>query len=110
MFIGAFICDIVPFPFPPAFTVMILLQLMFKLNVWAVIVIGVAGSVLGRYLLTLYIPKLSDSVFKPDKNEDVKYLGPRHALPAACAARCDDHSRGDPALSRKAGCHIARAA
>ncbi|MFN8298509.1 MAG: hypothetical protein U0T75_05330 [Chitinophagales bacterium] len=75
VFIGAFICDIVPFPFPPAFTVMILLQLIFKLNVWAVIVIGVAGSVLGRYLLTLYIPKLSDSVFKPDKNEDVKYLG-----------------------------------
>lgn len=75
VFIGSFICDIVPFPFPPAFTVMIFLQLKFHLNIWLVICIGVAGSVLGRYLLTLYIPKLSANIFKPDKNKDVQFIG-----------------------------------
>ncbi|MCW3124729.1 MAG: hypothetical protein JWO03_387 [Bacteroidetes bacterium] len=75
VFVGAFICDIVPFPFPPAFTVMILLQVYFKLNIWEVIGLGVAGSVLGRFLLTLYIPYLSAKVFNPRKNEDVQFLG-----------------------------------
>jgi uncharacterized membrane protein YdjX (TVP38/TMEM64 family) len=67
--------DIVPFPFPPAFTVMIFLQIKFNLNIWLVIFIGVAGSILGRYILTLYIPKLSGKIFSPSKNEDVQFLG-----------------------------------
>jgi membrane protein YqaA with SNARE-associated domain len=75
VFVGAFICDIVPFPFPPAFTVMILLQIKFDLDIWAVIGLGVTGSILGRFLLTLYIPRLSKSIFNPQKNEDVQYLG-----------------------------------
>lgn len=77
VFICAFVFDVVPFPLPPAFTVMVLLQVLFKLNIWAVIFIGVAGSILGRYILTLYIPKLAGSIFKPSKNEDVQYLGKR---------------------------------
>ncbi len=77
VFISAFAVDVVPFPLPPAFTLMVLLQVLFKLNIWAVIFIGVAGSILGRYLLTLYIPKLSGKIFKPSKNEDVQYLGKR---------------------------------
>jgi membrane protein DedA with SNARE-associated domain len=75
VFLGALLFDIVPFPFLPAFTIMFFLQVMFKLNLWAVIIIGVAGSILGRYLLTLYIPHLSDKYFKPSKNEDIQFLG-----------------------------------
>ncbi|MFN8310114.1 MAG: hypothetical protein U0T73_09135 [Chitinophagales bacterium] len=75
MFIGSMLVDIVPFPFLPAFTVMIALQLIFKLNIWLVIIAGVAGSILGRYILTLYIPKLSAKIFNTSKNEDVQYLG-----------------------------------
>jgi uncharacterized membrane protein YdjX (TVP38/TMEM64 family) len=67
--------DIVPFPLPPAFTIMVLLQIVFKLNIWVVVIIGVAGSIAGRYILTLYIPKLSGKIFKAAKNEDVQYLG-----------------------------------
>jgi len=67
--------DIVPFPLPPAFTVMVLLQIVFKLNIWAVVAIGVAGSVLGRYILTLYVPKISNKIFNRTKNEDVEFLG-----------------------------------
>ena len=75
VFICAFLVDVVPLPLPPAFTLMILLQIVFKLNIWGVIVIGVAGSIAGRYILTLYIPKLSAKIFKPSKNEDVQFLG-----------------------------------
>ena len=75
VFIGAFLFDVVFFPFLPAFTIMIFLQIQFKLNIWAVISIGVAGSILGRYVLTLYFPHLSDKLFKKAKNEDVEYLG-----------------------------------
>ncbi len=75
VFIGALLVDVVPLPLPPAFTVMVFLQIVYDLNIWAVIGIGVAGSILGRYILTLYIPKLSGKMFKPAKNEDVQFLG-----------------------------------
>ena len=77
VFICAFAVDVVPFPLPPAFTIMVLLQLVYKLNIWAVIVIGVTGSIAGRYILTLYIPSLAGKIFNPSKNEDVQYLGKR---------------------------------
>ncbi len=75
VFVGALLFDIVPFPFLPAFTIMIFLQIVFKLNLWAVICIGVAGSILGRYILSLYIPHISNKYFKPAKNEDIEFLG-----------------------------------
>ena len=75
VFIGALLFDVVPIPFPPAFTIMVSLQIMFGLNIWLVIVIGVAGSILGRYILTLYIPLLAGKIFKRSKNEDVQFLG-----------------------------------
>ncbi len=75
VFIGALLFDVVPIPFPPAFTIMVSLQIMFGLNIWLVIVIGVVGSILGRYILTLYIPLLAGRIFKRSKNEDVQFLG-----------------------------------
>jgi membrane protein YqaA with SNARE-associated domain len=75
VFLGAMLVDIVPLPLPPAFTIMIFLQIKFDLDVWMVIAIGVLGSVLGRYILTLYIPYLSGKLFKKEKNDDVHFLG-----------------------------------
>jgi len=75
VFVGAFLFDVVPIPFPPAFTIMVFLQIMFDLNIWLVIFIGVLGSILGRYVLTLYIPLIAGKIFKPSKNEDVQFLG-----------------------------------
>jgi len=54
---------------------MVFLQIAFGLNIWWVIVIGVIGSVVGRYALTLYIPFLADRIFRKSKNEDVQFLG-----------------------------------
>src|ERR1035437_1791172 len=75
VFVGALLVDVSPFPLPPAFTVMILLQAVFDLQIWLVIVVGVAGSILGRYVLTLYIPKLSGKYLRASKNEDAEFLG-----------------------------------
>lgn len=77
VFLGAFLFDVVPIPLPPAFTIMVFLQVVFGLDIWWVIIIGVAGSILGRYVLTLYVPLLADRIFKRSKNEDVQYLGER---------------------------------
>lgn len=75
VFIGALLFDIVPFPFPPAFTIMMFFQIIFELNVWWVIFIGVAGSVLGRYILLLYAPILAVKYLKESKNNDIQFLG-----------------------------------
>jgi len=75
VFTGSFLFDVVPIPFPPAFTIMVFLQIAFGLDIWLVIVIGVVGSILGRYLLTLYIPLLAGRIFRKSKNEDVQFLG-----------------------------------
>jgi membrane protein DedA with SNARE-associated domain len=75
VFAGSFLFDVVPIPFPPAFTIMIFLQVAYGLNIWWVIIIGVIGSIIGRYILTLYIPLLAGRIFKKSKNEDVQFLG-----------------------------------
>ena len=75
VFLACIAVDVVPLPLPPAFVVMVYLQIHYNLNVWMVISIGVAGSVLGRYILTLYIPKIAHRLFNPAKNEDVQFLG-----------------------------------
>ena len=75
VFLGALLFDLVPFPFPPAFTIMSFLQIIYDLNVWWVIVIGVLGSVLGRYILLLYAPVISKRFIKESKNQDIEFLG-----------------------------------
>src|SRR5665647_2856846 len=75
VFIGSLFFDVVPVPFPPAFTIMIFLQILFAFNILLVITIGVVGSILGRYILTLYIPLLAGRIFKQSKTEDVEFLG-----------------------------------
>ncbi len=75
VFLGALLFDIVPFPFAPAFTIMIFLQVFFNLNIWWVLIIGVAGSVLGRYILLLYAPLIAEKYLKTTKNKDFQYLG-----------------------------------
>lgn len=75
VFAGALLFDVVPFPFPPAFTIMLFLQIVFHLNVWLVIIAGVVGSVTGRYILLLYAPSLANKYLTGPKNEDIQFLG-----------------------------------
>ena len=75
VFLGALLFDLVPFPFPPAFTIMTFFQILFGLDVWMVIIIGVLGSVLGRYILLLYAPLIGKKYLKSEKNQDIEFLG-----------------------------------
>ena len=75
VFLGGFLVDVFPIPLPPAFTVMILLQITFHLDIWVVLFCGVTGSILGRYVLAFYIPKISGKIFSDAKNKDVQFLG-----------------------------------
>lgn len=75
VFLASFLVDSVPFFGPPAWTVMVFFQMRYGLNIWLVLVFGVIGSALGRYLLSKYIPWLSGKVISPQKNEDIQFIG-----------------------------------
>jgi len=75
VFLGALLFDIAPFPFLPAFTLMVFLQIVYDLNVWLVLILGVAGSVLGRYIILLYAPLIANKYLKISKNKDIQFLG-----------------------------------
>ena len=75
VFLATFLVDTIPFVGPPAWTVMVFFQLKYGLNIWSVIIIGVIGSALGRYVYSVYIPLLSAKMINARKNEDVKFIG-----------------------------------
>ena len=58
---------------------MVFFQIKFELNIWIVLIIGVTGSAIGRYLYSAYIYLLSNRFIKPQKNEDLQFIGARLA-------------------------------
>jgi membrane protein YqaA with SNARE-associated domain len=79
VFIGSFIVDSVPFIGPPAWTVMVFFQMRYNLNIWIVLIVGVLGSALGRYILSKYISFFSAKFIKAGKNEDIQFIGKKLA-------------------------------
>ncbi len=79
VFIAALIVDIVPFFGPPAWTVMVFYQVRYDLDIWMVLISGVIGSTIGRYILSRYIPILSAKFIKVQKNEDIQFIGQKLA-------------------------------
>src|SRR5436190_45157 len=79
VFLASFLVDSVPFVGPPAWTVMVFFQMRFKLDIWWVLIWGVLGSAIGRYLYSIYVPYLSAKVIKEEKNQDIKFIGERLA-------------------------------
>jgi len=75
VFALALLVDIIPFVGPPAWSVMVFCQIKFHLNIWMVLVAGVIGSTIGRFLLALYIPHLSSRILSRQKDEDLQFLG-----------------------------------
>lgn len=75
VFLASLLVDIVPFIGPPAWMVMVFFQMRFGLNIWIVLVVGVTGSAIGRYLYSVYIYLLSRHFIKPQKNEDLQFIG-----------------------------------
>src|SRR5690242_18846023 len=75
VFISSVAVDIVPFPLPPAVSVMILFIVVYDLNIWVVLALGMTGSLLGRYVLTLYLPNVAEKLFRKQKIEDIHFIG-----------------------------------
>ena len=75
VFVGAFLFDVIPIPGPPAWMIMLFFYVNNNLNMWWVLVIGVIGSVIGRYIMSQYFSKLSHRFITDKKNIDLAFLG-----------------------------------
>src|SRR5207237_10153872 len=79
VFVAALAVDSVPVFAPPAWTVLVVLLLLFHLNPWLVVILGVIGSTLGRYILIIYIPKISAALVNRREDENLRYVGSKLA-------------------------------
>jgi len=75
VFLASLAVDIIPLIGPPAWMVMVFFQLRFGLNIWIVLITRVIGSAAGRYLYSGYIHLLSKRFIKPEKHEDLQFIG-----------------------------------
>ena len=75
VFLATLAVDTVPIFAPPAWILLVIFTVTFKLNPWVVVVVGVTGSTLGRYILTRYIPRISSSVVNRREDDNLRYLG-----------------------------------
>jgi membrane protein DedA with SNARE-associated domain len=75
VFAASLAVDLIPFLGPPAWMAMVFFMTKFDLNPWLVLAAGVPGSVLGRYLLSVFMPRISDRVVKKQKSDELKFLG-----------------------------------
>jgi membrane protein DedA with SNARE-associated domain len=75
VFVLSFLVDLIPLIGPPAWTAMVFCLIVFKLETWPVLFLGVIASTLGRYCMSLYIPRISDRIIKKDKNQDLVFIG-----------------------------------
>ena len=75
VFLSALAVDVIPLIAPPAWTVAVFLLVKFHLNPWIVLPLCVSGSTLGRYLMSLYIPRFADRFIKRHKTDELEFLG-----------------------------------
>ncbi len=78
VFVGSLLVDLIPVMGPPAWIVMAFMQITFGLNLVGVLLCGVAGSTIGRFLLARYlVPRISSHLLNRHKTEDMQFLGER---------------------------------
>ena len=74
-FAAALLVDTIPVFAPPAWTILAFIIIKWRPNPWGIIAAGAVGSVLGRYVLTLYMPHVSAKIFRPTENDNISFLG-----------------------------------
>jgi membrane protein YqaA with SNARE-associated domain len=74
-FAAALLVDTIPVFAPPAWTILAFMIIKWKPNAWGIIATGALGSVIGRYLLTLYMPTVSARILHPSENDNLAFLG-----------------------------------
>ncbi len=75
VFLAAFAVDVVPLIAPPAWTIAVILLVKFHLNPFIVLLLCASGSTLGRYLMSLYIPRFAGLFIKRRKTDELEFLG-----------------------------------
>jgi len=75
VFLAAFTVDFIPLIAPPAWTVAVFLLVKFHLNPFLVVPLCASGSTLGRYLMSLFIPRFTSLIIKRHKTDELKFLG-----------------------------------
>ena len=75
VFLATLAVDTVPIFAPPAWILLVIFTVTFELNPWVVVIVGVTGSTIGRYVLTRYIPRISSSLVNRREDQNLRYLG-----------------------------------
>jgi membrane protein YqaA with SNARE-associated domain len=74
-FAAALLVDCIPVFAPPAWTILAFIIIKWNPNPWGVIAAGALGSVIGRYVLTLYMPQVSTKIFRRSESDNISFLG-----------------------------------
>jgi membrane protein YqaA with SNARE-associated domain len=74
-FLGALLVDTIPVFAPPAWMLLVLVMLKFKTNPWALAAVGAAGSTIGRFVLSWYMPRVAHKLLDDAENDNIKFLG-----------------------------------
>jgi membrane protein YqaA with SNARE-associated domain len=75
VFLSALVADSVPIVVPSSWIVMVFLLMKFHLQFLPLLIAGVCGSTLARYLHSLYMPKLAGKFLRRAKHEELELLG-----------------------------------
>jgi membrane protein YqaA with SNARE-associated domain len=75
VFLSALAVDVIPLIAPSAWMVAIFLLVKFHLHPWIVLPFCASGSTLGRYLMSLYIPRFASLFIKRHKTDELAFLG-----------------------------------
>ena len=75
VFLSAIAVDVIPLIAPSAWMVGLVLLVKFHLHPWIVVPLCASGSTLGRYLMSLYIPRFAGLFIKRHKTDELKFLG-----------------------------------
>jgi membrane protein YqaA with SNARE-associated domain len=75
VFLAALAVDVIPLLAPPAWTIAVFLLVKFRLNPFIVLLLCASGSTLGRYLMSLYIPRFANLFIKRRKTDELEFLG-----------------------------------
>lgn len=75
VFFACLLVDSIPVFAPPAWILIVLFVVKFKLEPWIAIGLGAFASTIGRWLLSLFMPKLAKKFFDARENDNIAFLG-----------------------------------
>jgi len=75
VFLASLIVDSIPVFAPPAWTLMVVFVVKYKLDVWKTVAAGSFGSTLGRWCLSRFMPKIAHRLLNRRENENIAFAG-----------------------------------